>query len=271
MTMARALLGRPLAIGWMLASAAMRGVHTEVLTLWQVLCAHVVRGDEDALSFNGLISFFMYGVAAVAVLLPLRFPRAADRATAFAPAIASALCGCALVGAAYARSQAWLALALIVYHAMAELFIAVASVQVVAAARAALRGRGWYSVSISSSSGDGSSSTTTTCDGGDDESSEAEDMLSLAAAALAYALSLAVEALLQLVLWSRWGALRNMFGLHLGIEQQFRAFGLTLVALLPLALLLSRALANARQRDGGRQSEADASSSETSALLPVVT
>jgi len=191
---------------WLFVSAATRGVHTQVVTLWP-LVSREIAPDCGSQSFNALISFAAYAAAAVVVLIPAKFSQLTAQQGQFLIPPAFLVGAVLLVGVASAQSLWSLALVLVVYHSISELVLTIASAKI--------------------------ASSTMTCS---DQSGQVEAHY-VSAMALKYFISLLVETVAMLTIWPRWGELHNILGLSLSVRQQFYGLAILLMIAFSVSML----------------------------------
>lgn len=122
-------LGRRDAVLWLLASIAMRGPHTLVITNWTELSS-AVDSHPAAQAYNGLIIGVAYGIAAAAVTLPAALRSAERRMGHCLPAVLGCACiGCLLL-LSHVATLLQLSVVLCVYHPCAETLLAIASARI---------------------------------------------------------------------------------------------------------------------------------------------
>ena len=273
---------------WLALYALVRAVHTTVMTLWSLL---VIDFDHDHIHYNGLVVGVSYTCASAVVLALQHVPRCrrlvdvmASRCAAHAFCFAALLCsGGALVALSFARTIVTIGVALLLFHATAEVVL------VIAAAHLGLR--------IASVSSRQPSARATEAnprrkqlpmyeqqhqqEQGQEREQEGApgrqqpQRLYLLTMAARFVLSLCLQATLQLVIWPKWGRMHNIFGLKLSLAAQMQAYGAAMLvsaaACIPLAIRHHACMRT--QRHSGTTAAtaaaiADASHSTQQALAP---
>ena len=194
-------------VAWLVLSSIMRGIHTEVLTLWQILAEEIdVTGTQS--KYNGIISMVAYILAAILVLLPIKLESLIVRHLWWLSPTVLALAMAALVCLSQSQAIASLGVFYVFFHALAETFLAVATAQMAKAA---------YTDQIS-------------------DSDYGQTFVILLSAK--YMLSLLVEVVVQLVIWPHWGIYHNIFKFDFDIRQQILGLGSCIAFAFILAVLL---------------------------------
>ena len=179
-------------VGWLVLSSIVRGTHTEVATLWQILSEEI---DFAESKYNGIISMAAYILAAIFVLLLIKLERVIEKHLWwFGPSILF-LTATFLFCVSQSETIVSLAIFYISFHALAETFLALATAKMAKHA----------------STGEAS------------DSNYAQTFVILLSAK--YTLSLVVEVIIQLLLWPHWGKYKNVFKQSFGIRKQMMGFG----------------------------------------------
>ena len=192
-------------VGWLLLSSIVRGTHTEVVTLWQILSEEI---DFTKSKYNGIISMAAYILAAILVLLLIKLERLiVQHLWWFCPSILVLTATC-LIAVSQSPSIVYLAVFYVFFHALAEMFLALATAQMAKHA---------YT----------------------DETSHLDyGQAFVILLSAKYTLSLGVEIIIQLLVWPQWGMYHNVFKRTLGIREQLLGLGGCIVLAFLLAVLM---------------------------------
>ena len=200
------MIGNLNLVAWLVLSSIMRGIHTEVLTLWQILAEEI---DFTQSKYNGIISMVAYILAAILVLLPIKLESVIVRHLWWLSPLVLALATTALMCLSQSQSIASLAISYVFFHAFAETFLAVATAQMAKEAH---------------------TNNTSDPDYG-------QTFVILLSAK--YILSLLVEVVVQLVIWPHWGLYQNIFKFDFDIRQQLLGLGACIAFAFILAVLMA--------------------------------
>ena len=194
-------------VAWLVLGSIVRGIHTEVVTVWQILSEEI---DYSKSKYNAIISMSAYVSAAILVLLPTRknLENVMNMHLWWLSPLILALSATFLICVSQAPSFASLGIFYVGFHALAELFLAVVTTQLAKLAH-----------------------TDQTSD-----SDFSQTFVILLSAK--FALSLIVEIVVQLFVWPHWGSYHNMFKLKFDIRQQLLGLGFAIVFAFLLSVLL---------------------------------
>ncbi len=179
---------------WILMLSIVRGVHTEVVTLWQLLASEIDK-DPNAEKYNGLIRAGAYAFAGVLVLLPAQnmFEGFIQRhLRLFCLLVLTFASGLLII---MSQTQAILSLGItyITFHGLVEVFMAVGTTQLAKSATSS------------------------------NEDSYFQKFITLMT--IKYFMGLLVEVLVQILFWPKWGAYQNIFGLKLKFRLRLLVLG----------------------------------------------
>eukprot|EP00045_Choanoeca_perplexa_P004876 m.41214 g.41214 ORF g.41214 m.41214 type:complete len:441 (+) comp12815_c0_seq1:84-1406(+) len=188
-------------IYWLLAYSSIRAMHTLIIMLWGILSATIAPNPATQ-RYNGLITFAGYGLGMLGVLqLAARKVQVHERAEGLTVG-ACVLCG-VLLACMPSTTTLWeYGILHVIYNAVSETIMAMVVTQLAWAVK------GLPEVTVHN-----------------------EQSLFGISMAVRFTVSLIMQALLQLVLYPRWGQVDNMFGMDLDVKEQFRALGGLMVGL----------------------------------------
>eukprot|EP00730_Choanoeca_flexa_P008044 TRINITY_DN12431_c12_g1_i1.p1 TRINITY_DN12431_c12_g1~~TRINITY_DN12431_c12_g1_i1.p1 ORF type:complete len:455 (+),score=83.06 TRINITY_DN12431_c12_g1_i1:116-1480(+) len=186
---------------WLICYSSLRAIHTLIIMLWGILSASIAP-DPKVQRYNGLITFFGYGLGTLGVW---RLAARKQQWHAYAETLTTVTFltgGCLLVAMA-STTQLWqYGILHVIYNGATETIMALLITQLAWAIKALPH-----------------------IDHSNDQAMFAISM------GVRFAVSLSLQALLQLALYPNWGRLSNMFGLDLNVRQQFRILGVVMLTI----------------------------------------
>lgn len=199
------MLGNLDIVSWLVLGSIIRGIHTEVRTLWQILAEEI---DYTESKYNGIISMAAYILAAILVLMLIKLERVIDKHLWwFCPSILF-LTATFLFCVSQSTTIPSLSVFYISFHALAEMFLALATAQMAKHAK--------------------------TSEASDSDYAQTFVIL----LSTKYTLSLVVDVVIQLLVWPHWGMYQNVFLQKFGIREQMLGLGSCVVFAFLLSVLM---------------------------------
>eukprot|EP00043_Microstomoeca_roanoka_P000596 m.28191 g.28191 ORF g.28191 m.28191 type:complete len:502 (+) comp10402_c0_seq1:549-2054(+) len=237
---------------WLLTYAIMRAIHTVAISLWSLL---VLERDHAHVRYNGLVGAMTYIVASLGVLSLEHLPSLAKyiarlhqrQAYPFVVMILL-VCGGLMIALAHCHSILAVGTCLVLYHLFAEAFFVVAATYMAKHLQQIMLNVFLGNKPQLGSTGAGDEAHVLKSDIVADrfllllQSQHAQRLyhtLYLLLMTTRFSLGLVIQAVFQIIIWPRWGSLRNIFGLDLDVSAQLQAYGFALVACSALAFAIA--------------------------------